>query len=70
MKTSLGQVRILLCTVLYAAGQTEQPRPMPNTYVHDFAGVITADKKEEIQAKAVRLKDEFKTEIAAVTIDW
>jgi uncharacterized protein len=69
MKAKLAQVCILLCIALNAAGQTEQPRPMPNTYVHDFAGVITADKKEEIQAKAVRLKNEFKTEIAVVTID-
>jgi uncharacterized membrane protein YgcG len=37
--------------------------------VHDFAGVISDDKKAEIQAKAQRLKDEYKTEIALVTID-
>ncbi len=46
-----------------------QPKPMPNTFVHDFAGVISADKKAEIQAKAQRLKNQFKTEIAVVTID-
>jgi uncharacterized membrane protein YgcG len=42
---------------------------MPGTSVHDFAGVIPDDKEAEIQAKARRLKEEYKTEIAVVTID-
>jgi len=50
-------------------GAQEVPQPLPGTFVHDFAGVIPDDKKAEIQAKAQRLKDEFKTEIAVVTID-
>lgn len=45
------------------------PRPMSGTFVHDFAGVIPDDRKAEIQAKAQRLKDEYKTEIAVVTVD-
>jgi uncharacterized membrane protein YgcG len=56
-----------LCLV--ALAEVEQPRPMPNTFVHDFAGVISGDKKAEIQAKAQRLKDEYNTEIAVVTIE-
>jgi uncharacterized membrane protein YgcG len=42
---------------------------MSGTFVHDFAGVIPDDKRAEIQAKAQRLKDEYKTEIAVVTVD-
>jgi uncharacterized membrane protein YgcG len=42
---------------------------MPDTFVHDFAGVIPADKEAEIQAKARRLRDEYKTEIAVVTVN-
>jgi uncharacterized protein len=47
----------------------ELPKPLPNTFIHDFAGVIQNDKKAEIQAKAQQLKDKYKTEIAIVTID-
>lgn len=45
------------------------PQPLPGTFVHDFAGVIPADREAEIQAKAQRLRDEYKTEIAVVTVD-
>lgn len=41
---------------------------MPGTFVHDFAGVIPADQEAEIQAKARRLRDEYQTEIAVVTV--
>ena len=54
---------------LVVTAQVAQPEPMPGTYVHDFAGVIPEDKKAEIQGKAQRLKDEYKTEIALVTIE-
>lgn len=47
----------------------DQPSPLPNTFVHDFAGVISDEWKAEIQSKSQRLKDEYKTEIAIVTID-
>ncbi|HJR07623.1 MAG TPA: TPM domain-containing protein [Pyrinomonadaceae bacterium] len=60
---------VLLLTALSAYAEVAQPTPMPKTFVHDFAGVITDEKKAEIQAQAQRLKDEFKTEIAVVTID-
>lgn len=52
-----------------ASAQAAQPTPMPNTFVHDFAGVLPYEKKAEIQAKARRLKDEYQTEIALVTVD-
>jgi uncharacterized protein len=52
-----------------ALAEAAQPTPMPGTFVHDFAGVISDEKKTEIQAQAQRLKDEYKTEIAVVTID-
>ena len=64
-------VAVILISIfsLVVTAQVEQPKPMPGTYVHDFAGVISEDKKAEIQGKAQRLKDEYKTEIALVTID-
>jgi uncharacterized membrane protein YgcG len=52
----------------FGFGATDQPRPMPNTFVHDFARVISPEKKAEIQAKANQLKDQYKTEIAVVTV--
>ena len=52
-----------------ASAEVAQPTPMPNTFVHDFAGVIPDEKEAEIQAKARRLKDEYQTEIALVTVD-
>jgi uncharacterized membrane protein YgcG len=59
---------LVLLATLTCVG-AEVPRPMPGTFVHDFAGVIPDDKRAEIQAKAQRLKDEYKTEIAVVTVD-
>lgn len=68
--------RIRLASILWillitsaSAAEVAQPTPMPDTYVHDFAGVISDDKKAEIQTKAQRLKDAYQTEIAVVTID-
>ena len=60
---------VISISSMVVIAQVEQPGPMPGTYVHDFAGVIADDKKAEIQAKAQRLKDEYQTEIALVTID-
>jgi uncharacterized membrane protein YgcG len=61
---------IWLAALLFPAlASGEQPKPMPGTFVHDFAGVIQVDKKAEIQAKAQQLKDHYKTEIAVVTVD-
>ena len=56
----------LLCA---AAAQVPQPTPMPRTFVHDFARVLSADGKAKLQAGAERLKREYKTEIAIVTIN-
>jgi uncharacterized membrane protein YgcG len=57
---------ILLCFLFTYA---EQPKPMSGTYIHDFANVISADSKTQLQEKAKQLKEKFKTEIAFVTID-
>jgi uncharacterized membrane protein YgcG len=56
---------ILLCAPLAGA---DQPKPMPGTDLHDFANVISADNKSQLQEKARQLKEQFKTEIALVTI--
>ena len=68
------RVRLAVVTLILLAGaaadaQVAQPTPLPGTYVHDFAGVIADEREAEIQAKARRLKDEHRTEIAVVTID-
>lgn len=68
-KRLLVAVIVISISTLVVAAQAEQPKPMPGTYVHDFAGVISEDKKAEIQGKAQRLKDDYKTEIALVTIE-
>src|SRR5919199_1149638 len=64
-------IALLWVLTLPSSAPTEvaQPTPMPNTFVHDFAGVIPDEKEAEIQSKARRLKDEYKTEIAVVTVD-
>jgi len=61
----------LLCILLAAPAVlgAQVPQPLPGTSVHDFAGVIPADKEAAIQTKAQRLRDEYKTEIAVVTVD-
>jgi uncharacterized membrane protein YgcG len=58
-------ILILLCV---QAANAEQPKPMSGTYIHDFANVINADSKSQLQEKAKQLKDKFHTEIALVTI--
>ena len=68
-KRLLVAVILISISSLIAIAQVDLPKPMPGSYVHDFAGVVAEDKKAEIQAKAQRLKDEYKTEIALVTID-
>lgn len=65
-KTILLVLMVVFLSVFAAA---QQPTPMPNTYIHDFANVVAPEKEAEIQAKAERLKTEFKTEIAVVTIE-
>jgi uncharacterized membrane protein YgcG len=68
MRTSGRALLFILCATL-ACLAAEIPGPMSGTFVHDYAGVIPDDKRAEIQAKAQRLKDEYKTEIAVVTIE-
>jgi uncharacterized membrane protein YgcG len=59
----------VLLLPLSALAEVAQPTPMPNAFVHDFAGVISGEKKAEIQSLAQQLKDKYQTEIAVVTID-
>lgn len=68
LKSTVGFLWILIVP-LFVLAETAQPTPMPGSFVHDFAGVISDERKAEIQLQAQRLKDEFKTEIAVVTID-
>lgn len=71
MSKMLTRIQIViwcLALPLWAFANVEMPKPLPKTSVHDFAGVIADDQEKEIQAKARRLEDEYKTEIAVVTI--
>lgn len=64
----LAALPLILFGALTCLG-AEVPPPRPGTFVHDFAEVIADDREAEIQVKAQRLRDEYKTEIAVVTID-
>src|SRR5215213_5372340 len=60
-----------VCVLFYlsaALAQAPQPTPMPHTSVHDFARVLSAEGKAKLQAGAERLKREYRTEIAIVTV--
>lgn len=58
-------IAILLCSL---PANAEQLKPLPGTFIHDFANVISAGGKSQLQEQAKRLKDEFNTEIAVVTV--
>lgn len=68
-RRSLPLAALLIFLTSPAALGAQLPEPLPGTFVHDFAGVIPAEREAEIQAKARRLRDEFKTEIAVVTVE-
>lgn len=72
LRRLLFYVAVLVLTLLLAVLLVEkvqgQPNPLPNTYVHDFADVIEAEKEAVLQSKAQRMKDEFKVEVAIVTV--
>ena len=69
MKLIAMTLAAILGVAVMAKAETSIPSPLPDTYVHDFAGVIDDAKRAEIQAKAERLKSEYKTEVAIVTIE-
>ncbi len=69
MKLTAITLAAILGVAVMAKAETSIPSPLPGTYVHDFAGVIDDAKRAEIQAKAERLKSEYKTEIAIVTVE-
>lgn len=69
MKTKTISSFIIMLLCCYAAIAADpQPTPIPGSYVHDFANVIDASKRAEINEKAKTLKEKYKTEIAVVTI--
>ncbi len=67
MRYLLGLLVILLPVSIAPGG--ELPKPLPNTYIHDFAGVLSQEAKQALQKQAQYLKDSLDTEIAAVTLD-
>lgn len=68
-------MRTLLLTLIFALGPlvaigapNPQPTPIPGTYVHDFAGVLTDSERGTLQGLATQMKTTYKTEIAIVTL--
>lgn len=68
MHTRLTALSLIVFSALVCLG-AEIPRPRPGTFVHDFAAVVPDDREAEIQARAERLRDEYKTEVAVVTVE-
>lgn len=64
---------LTLCCLMLGAGSTgakaQPPQLLSDSYIHDFAKVISADSKSQLQEKAKRLKEELNTEIAVVTVE-
>jgi uncharacterized membrane protein YgcG len=58
-------IAMALCCAFTGA---QQLKPLPGTSVHDFANVLSAESEKQLQEKARRLKEEFNTEIAVVTL--
>lgn len=62
-------VACLLFHLPSALAQAPQPTPMPHTSVHDFARVLSAQGRAKLQEGAERLRRDYRTEIAIVTIN-
>ena len=54
-------------TLLFAVGQV--PAPLSNTYVNDYAGVVSAEQKESINKVIRAIEDTYSVQIAVVLID-
>lgn len=65
MKRILTLFVILLFTKLQAS---EIPKPIFNSYVHDFADVLTTEQEAQLQSQLVQLKQKYTIETAIVTI--
>ncbi|PKU52628.1 MULTISPECIES: TPM domain-containing protein [unclassified Lysinibacillus] len=71
MKRSLVQI-IIVCSVFLLftnMAKATMPSPMKNTYIHDFANVLSASIKEQLNHYSAQLDQGTGAEIMIVTID-
>lgn len=71
MKRCIVQMIIVCSVLLFFSNLAEatMPSPMKNTYIHDFANVISANVKEEINQYSEQLDQGTGAEIMVVTVD-
>ncbi|MEQ6050826.1 TPM domain-containing protein [Lysinibacillus capsici] len=71
MKRCIVQIIIVCSVLLFFSNLAEatMPLPMKNTYIHDFANVISANVKEEINQYSEQLDQGTGAEIMVVTVD-
>jgi uncharacterized protein len=68
IKLILATLVLFLVFAAFWPTLAQQPTPMPQTFVHDFANVIPDNQEADIQTKATRMQNEFKTQVAFVTV--
>ena len=62
--------RILFLLLILSVNLRAQeiPKPIPGSYVHDFAGVLTPDQVRTLHSKLIDIKRKSTVETAIVTI--
>ncbi|WP_155590064.1 TPM domain-containing protein [Lysinibacillus cavernae] len=71
MKRRIVQMIVICSALLFFTNMTKaaMPSPMKNTYVHDFANVLSANLKKELNQYSEQLDKGTSAEIMVVTID-
>ncbi|KOS64093.1 TPM domain-containing protein [Lysinibacillus sp. FJAT-14222] len=71
MKRFIVQFAIVCCMCILSIGiaNAAMPTPMKNTYIHDFANVLSASVKEELNHYSEQLDKGTGAEIMIVTVD-
>lgn len=67
MKRFLSVIFILVS--FFAIGQTIEPKPSPPQLVNDFAHVLSAGDKQQLEAKLVQFDNETSTQLAVVIVN-
>ncbi|MCR8855221.1 TPM domain-containing protein [Lysinibacillus fusiformis] len=71
MKRCIIQLIIVCSVLLFSTNMTKaaMPSPMKNTYIHDFANVLSLDVKQELNHYSEQLDKGTGAEIMVVTLD-
>src|ERR1700712_5204548 len=67
MKKFLSIIFILIS--FFAIGQTIEPKPNPPQLVNDFAHVLSASDKQQLESKLVQFDNETSTQLAVVIVN-